>query len=108
MASAEQDVVYQAIAHHTRRAILNLLQTGPKGVSEIAGRFPISQPAVSQQLRVLLKASLVTADTVGRERIYRINPGRIRHVHDWISRAIADPSGHVWAFKAKSRIEKGN
>lgn len=104
----EQDIVYQAIAHHTRRAILNMLHSGPKGVTEIANRFTVSQPAISQQLRVLLDASLVTAETIGRERIYRINPGRLRPVHDWITRTIADPAGHVWAFKAKNRIKKGD
>src|SRR5262249_11914597 len=66
--------------------------------------FPAGRLAAPRSL----KASLVTAETVGRERIYRVNPGRLHPVHDWISRAIADPSGHVWAFKAKSRIEKGN
>jgi len=104
---ANQDVVYHAIAHHTRRAILDMLQTGPKGVTEIAGRFTVSQSAISQQLRVLLEASLVTADITGRERIYRINPRGFRPVHDWITRVFSDPAGHVWALKTKRRSEKG-
>ena len=104
---ADQDIVYQAIAHHTRRAILNMLQTGPKGVTEIASRFTVSQPAISQQLRILSKASLVRADIMGRERIYRINPAGLRPVQDWLTHVVADPAGHVWALRGKRRNEKG-
>ena len=84
-----------------------MLQAGPKGVTEIASRFTVSQPAISQQLQILLKASLVKADIMGRERIYRINPDGLRPVQGWITRVIADPAGHVWAFKGKRRNEKG-
>jgi DNA-binding transcriptional ArsR family regulator len=77
-------------------------------VTEIASRFTVSQPAISQQLGVLLKASLVTADTVGRQHIYRINPAGLRPVHNWVLRTIADPAGHVWSFKPKPQTKKGN
>ena len=108
IAHTQNDIVYHAIAHHTRRAILNMLQTGPKGVTEIAGRFTVSQPAISQQLGILLRASLVTAENMGRERIYRINREGLRPIHDWITRVVADPTGHVWAFKSKRSTEKGD
>ena len=97
----EIDLIYQAIAHHTRREILNLLKDGPKAVSEIAACFSISQPAISQQLRVLLRASLVTADTKGRQRIYRATPHALREVRAWISRAVTEPSGHLIVFRGK-------
>ena len=103
----ELDVVYQAIAHHTRREILLLLQDGPKPVMEIADHFPISQPAVSQQLGVLLRASLVQAETNGRQRFYRLNPGPLLEVQKWVTRAVTDPAGHVWVFRKKSPEQKG-
>jgi DNA-binding transcriptional ArsR family regulator len=105
---AEFDVVYQAIAHHTRREILSLLKAGPKPVTDIVSRFRISQPAISQQLRVLLEASLVTAETIGRQRIYHLNAGRLRVVQEWVSRAVQDPSGHVWILRGKPHTKKGN
>jgi DNA-binding transcriptional ArsR family regulator len=105
---AAHDAVYQAIAHHTRREILALLRSGPKPVNEIARNFRISQPAVSQQLRVLLDASLVGAETDGRRRIYRLNPEPLRVVQHWVARAIADPSGHVWVFRSSTSIKKGH
>ena len=96
---AKNDVIYQAIAHHTRRKILDLLRHGPQPATEIARRFSISQPAVSQQLKVLLEASLVTAESSGRQRIYGVNATRLRPVERWVSRAVAGPSGHVLVFR---------
>jgi DNA-binding transcriptional ArsR family regulator len=95
------DLIYQAIAHHTRREILNLLKDGPKAVSEIAACFSISQPAISQQLRILTKASLVSADNKGRQRIYRATPNALREVRAWISRAVTEPSGHLIVFRGR-------
>jgi len=99
--SSQSDIVFQAIAHQTRREILMFLQSGPRRVTEIVERFSISQPAISQQLGVLLRASLVTAEATGRQRIYRLNPGPLRKVQDWVVRMVTDPSGHVWAFRSK-------
>jgi DNA-binding transcriptional ArsR family regulator len=103
-------VVYQAIAHHTRREILDLLQDGPQAACAIAARFSISQPAVSRQLRVLLEATLVHAEESGRQRIYRLNPARLREVRDWIAPYLVKaPSGHLWAFNPLSKTSrKGN
>ena len=83
MREADADLVYQAIANHTRRAILELLESGPKPATEIASRFTMSQPAVSQQLQVLLKASLVRAEAQGRQRICP-EAGRLQEVHAWV------------------------
>ena len=102
---AEQDVIYHAIAHHTRREILDLLGEGPKPVMAIASLFSVSQPAISQQLRVLLEAGLVSAESRGRERFYKLNRERLRMVQEWVSRAIADPTGNVWIFRSR---KKGN
>jgi DNA-binding transcriptional ArsR family regulator len=81
---AEVDIVYQAIANHTRRAILELLSDGPRPANEIASRFTMSQPAVSQQLQVLLRASLVRTEARGRQRIYSLEAGRLQEVFHWV------------------------
>lgn len=100
---ADPDLVYEAIAHHTRRDILTLLKAGPKPASAIVREFAVSQPAVSRQLRVLLDAALVTAETAGRQRIYKINSQRLGIVRDWIERTIEDPAGHVWVLRLNKK-----
>lgn len=77
--------VYAAIADPTRRRILDRLERGDLTVSEIAAPFRVSQPAVSQHLRVLRDAGLVTPRKDGRFRRYRLNPGGLRHVYDWVA-----------------------
>jgi DNA-binding transcriptional ArsR family regulator len=97
------DLVYHAIAHRTRREIIDLLRHSGLPATEIAAKFSISQPAVSQQLRVLLEADLVRAEAAGRQRIYRLNLERLRSVERWVSRAVAAPSGHVLVFREANK-----
>jgi DNA-binding transcriptional ArsR family regulator len=59
----------------TRRAIFERLLEGPSAVSALAGEFPVSRPAVSQHLKVLKEAGLVTHRQAGKQRIYRVDPG---------------------------------
>ena len=63
-----------ALADPTRRAIVEVLRDAPQPVGNLAGRFPISRPAISQHLRVLSEAGLVEADAQGARRIYRLSP----------------------------------
>ena len=64
----------EALADPTRRAVFELLRGGPRAVNEIAGELPVSRPAVSQHLRVLKEAGLVTERRNGTRRFYRIDP----------------------------------
>ena len=66
--------VFGAISHPARRRILDLLVEADRSVNTIAGHFKMSRPAVSQHLRVLLDAGLVTEQRHGRERRYRLAP----------------------------------
>ena len=100
------DVVYHAIAHRTRREIIDLLRHAGLPATGIAAKFSISQPAISQQLRVLLEADLVRAETAGRQRIYRLNPERLRAVERWVSRTVRAPSGHVLVFREGNKREE--
>ena len=86
MVTAEREPeVFGAISHPARRRMLDLLAEGDRPVNAIAGLFEMSRPAVSQHLRVLLGAGLVTEQRHGRERRYRLAPERLGPVWDWIS-----------------------
>jgi DNA-binding transcriptional ArsR family regulator len=63
-----------ALGDRTRRAIFEQLRKGPRAVGEIADELPVSRPAVSQHLRVLKEAGLVTERRNGTRRIYRVDP----------------------------------
>jgi len=98
MASA--DSVFKAIAHPTRRGIISLLATGTRSVKELTAEFEMSQPAVSQHLRELGDADLVSSRRVGRERRYNLTPRPLKYVMEWSDkyRTLIDPSGHAWNF----------
>jgi DNA-binding transcriptional ArsR family regulator len=69
----EIDAVLTALADPTRRAILESFRHGPRSVGDVAGRFAVSRPAVSQHLRVLLKARLVRTQRSGRRNYYGLD-----------------------------------
>ena len=60
--------VFDAISHPARRRMLDLLLAEDRSVNALAGHFKMSRPAVSQHLRILLEAGLVTEQRRGRER----------------------------------------
>jgi DNA-binding transcriptional ArsR family regulator len=68
---------FGALGDPTRRAIFERLARGPRAVGELAGDFPVSRPAVSQHLKVLKDAGLVTDETDGNRRLYRVNPSGV-------------------------------
>jgi DNA-binding transcriptional ArsR family regulator len=75
-----------ALGDPTRRRIFELLQGGPRAVGELAGELPVSRPAVSQHLRVLKDAGLVTERRDGTRRIYRVDPNGLGEVRDYFDR----------------------
>jgi DNA-binding transcriptional ArsR family regulator len=77
--------VFGAISHPARRRMLDLLALADRSVNTIAGHFQMSRPAVSQHLRILLHAGLVTEQRHGRERRYHLVPERLGPVRDWIA-----------------------
>ncbi len=79
-------ILLTAIAHPLRRRIVTELAAGPKPVCELAGRLPVSRPAVSQHLRLLLNVGLVSQQRAGRENRYRLHPERLDEVRGWMSR----------------------
>ena len=75
-----------AVGDGTRRAILERLLEGLAAVGELAASLPVSRPAVSQHLRVLKMARLVTDRQVGTRRIYAVDPEGVREAREYWER----------------------
>jgi DNA-binding transcriptional ArsR family regulator len=82
---------FTAMAQPTRREILRLLGPGELTVGALAARFPISQPAVSQHLKVLRESGLVSERREGARRLYRVRPEGFRDVNGFLAEVI--PAG---------------
>ncbi|NJM07774.1 winged helix-turn-helix transcriptional regulator [Candidatus Gracilibacteria bacterium] len=85
MQQAEPPDVFNAIAHPVRRQILDALRTEDQPVHVLAAPFAMSRPAISQHLKLLRDAGLVSEMRLGRERRYRLEPTRLRDVADWLA-----------------------
>ena|ERR1700722_10967257 len=75
---------FSALGDGTRRAVLERLSQGPMAVGEIAAGVPVSRPAVSQHLKVLKTAGLVTDHADGARRIYAIDPNGFGPLRAWL------------------------
>jgi DNA-binding transcriptional ArsR family regulator len=76
--------VFDAIAHPARRAILLALKTGEQAASDLAAPFDMTFPAISQHLRLLEDAALVSVRREGRRRLYRLEPKPLANVAGWV------------------------
>lgn len=75
-----------ALAHPTRRTIVEMLASGERSAGDIARRFEMSAPAVSQHLKVLKSARLVRARVDGQRRIYSLDAAGVSELEDWLGR----------------------
>ena len=78
---------FNAIAEPRRREIIDLLAAAdgrPRAVGELVERLGIPQPAVSKHLGVLRKVGLVSVSKDGQHRLYTLNAGRLKPVHEWV------------------------
>ncbi len=71
-----------ALADGTRRAIVSRLADGPQAVGRLAAGLPVSRSAVSQHLKVLKDAGLVSERAAGTRRVYRLNPAAVAALRD--------------------------
>ena len=78
------DRVFAALADRTRRHVFEQLAERPQTVGVLARNFPISRPAVSQHLKILKDAGLVTDEARGTSRIYRIDPTGLGPLRRWL------------------------
>jgi DNA-binding transcriptional ArsR family regulator len=73
---------WSALADGTRRAIVSRLADGPQAVAQLAAGLPVSRSAVSQHLKVLKDAGLVSERAAGTRRVYRLNPTAVAALRD--------------------------
>src|SRR5580704_11010021 len=76
--------VFSALASPVRRSLLDMLADRPQTVEELAGRFDMRRPSVSQHLRILKDNGLVREQRSGRNRVYRVDATPLREVADWL------------------------
>ena len=93
---------FAALADPTRRAVFERLRQGPRPVGDIARDLPVSRPAVSQHLRVLKDAGLVTERREGTRRLYRIDPDGLAAIRDYFDQFWNEA---LAAFKAAAESE---
>lgn len=89
--------VFVALADPTRRTVFERLRKGPRAVGEIAAGLPVSRPAVSQHLKVLKEARLVTAYRDGTRQFYAIDTQGLAETRAYLDSFWGDALG---AFKA--------
>ena len=90
-----------AIADPVRRHILTMLHDEPLSAGDIAQRFTISRPAISRHLRVLRESGLVRDELVGRQRIYRLDPGPLAPLLDWLTGLTTVDRWHLDALETE-------
>jgi DNA-binding transcriptional ArsR family regulator len=75
---------FDALGDPTRRRILELLQGGERAVGDLAGDLPVTRPAVSQHLRVLEGAGLVTARSEGTRHLFAVDPTGLAELREYL------------------------
>ena len=76
---------FAALSDPTRRRIVESLASGERSFGELAEQFEISRPAVSQHLKVLRQADIVTARPVAQRRLYRLNDDALHDIEQWLA-----------------------
>jgi len=79
-----EDQVLDALGDPTRRAVLKRLRAGQRSVREIADGMKVSRPAVSQHLKVLKAARLVTVHPAGTRRVYAVDRRGFESLRNWL------------------------
>jgi DNA-binding transcriptional ArsR family regulator len=89
----------EVLADSTRRTVFERLRQGPQAVGRLAEGLPVSRPAVSQHLKALKKAGLVSEEQDGTRRIYRIDPNGLGPLRAWLDQLWDEA---LAAFKAEA------
>ena len=99
------NTAFSALSDPTRRRVLERLAGGPRAVGDIAEGLPVSRPAVSQHLKVLKEAGLVSDRHEGARRIYAIDPKGLGAMRAWLDQ-FWDTA--LLAFKAEAERVAAN
>ena len=101
------ETVLEALGDRTRRAIIDELATGAAPVQHLAEQLPVSRPAVSQHLRVLLDAGLVAFEPDGTRNVYRLERTGFDELRGWLDDFWTEVLGSFEAHARRSFTEKG-
>jgi DNA-binding transcriptional ArsR family regulator len=82
--------VFEAIAQPKRREILRLLAGGELSAGEVASRFTVTQPAISQHLKALKQAGLVRERREGTRRVYSVDAEGLGDLHSFLAEVLPD------------------
>ena len=91
-----------ALGDPTRRQVFELLRGGVRSVGELAAELPVSRPAVSQHLRVLERAGLVSHRREGTRHLYAVNGDGVAELRKWVE-GFWDEA--LARFKAAAQVE---
>lgn len=94
--------VFAALSDPTRRAIFEAVRKGPRSVTDIAGDFDVSRPAISQHLRVLADAHLVRQHKSGRNNFYTLDTTGLAALREYLEGFWSDVLG---AFQLAAVVE---
>ena len=97
-----QERAFDALGDPTRRAVLKRLRTGGRSVAEIAEGMKVSRPAVSQHLKILKAARLVTVHAEGTRRVYAVDTRGLESLRSWLNEFWEEA---LSAFKAAAERE---
>jgi len=98
---------FAALADPTRREVFQRLANGPRAVGELAEDLPVSRPAVSQHLKVLKEAGLVTDRAEGTRRVYQIDPHGLGQIRAWFDQ-FWDEALMAFAAEAERQENEGD
>jgi len=98
--------LFEAIAEPKRREILRLLAAGELSAGEIASRFAVTQPAISQHLKVLREAGLISERRDGTRRLYSTRPEGLGSLHSFLADVM--PAGLERLKQAAEEEERAN
>jgi DNA-binding transcriptional ArsR family regulator len=108
---ANSSLAFSALADPTRRQVFERLSVGPRAVGELAEGLPVSRPAVSQHLKVLKEAGLVTDRADGARRVYQIDPQGLGALRAWLDQfwdlALSAFKDEAERLEAEHRADEG-
>ena len=94
---------FDALAQPKRREILRQLAAGEMSAGEVASRFSVTQPAISQHLKVLKQAGLVSERRDGARRVYSVRPEGLADLHDFLAEVMP---AHLDRLKEAAEAEQ--
>ena len=101
------NTAFAALADPTRRTVFERLADGPRAVGDLAHGLPVSRPAVSQHLKVLKAAGLVTDRPDGARRVYQIDPHGLGQLRAWVDRFWDDALARFKAEAERGEEDEG-